>query len=72
MVQLYKDFIRRQMESSQMTLRDWALKCGTTFSMLYEHLAKDVYEELLSQFFKHQNILIWSVSIRAIFELIDR
>lgn len=72
MCKLYQDFIRRQMESKQMVIRDWALKCGTSFSMLYEQLAKDVYNELHLQFFRHQTTRIWITSISATFELIDR
>ena len=55
-----------------MAVRDWALKCGTAFSMLYEQLAKDVYNELYVQFYRHQNTRIWTTSIYATFELIDR
>lgn len=55
-----------------MVIRDWALKCGTSFSMLYEQLAKDVYNELYDQFYRHQNKQIWATSITATFELIDR
>lgn len=55
-----------------MILRDWALKCGTSFSMLYEQLAKDVYNELNVQFYRHQSQRIWTTSISALFELIDR
>lgn len=72
MCKLYQDFIRRQMESKQMVIRDWALKCGTAFSMLYEQLAKDVYTELNLQILRHQTARIWITSISAIFELIDR
>lgn len=59
------------MESKHMDSRDWALKCGTAFSMLYEQLAKDVYNELYVQFYRHQCPQIWTTSITAIFELID-
>lgn len=55
-----------------MIIRDWALKCGTSFSMLYEQLAKDVYTELYNQFYKHHSTRIWATSITATFELIDR
>lgn len=72
MCQLYKDFIRRQMESKHMSLRDWALKCGIACSMLYEQLAKDAYNRLTSQFYKHHNTCIWTTSIKGAFELIDK
>lgn len=60
------------MESKQMVIRDWALKCGTAFSKLYEQLAKDVYNELHKQFYRHQNPRIWTTCINATFELIDQ
>lgn len=40
--------------------------------MLYEPLAKDVFDELYAQFFKNHNIRIWETSITCIFELLDR
>lgn len=55
-----------------MIVRDWALKCGTAFSKLYEQLAKDVYNELHKQFYRHNNTRIWTTCINATFELIDQ
>lgn len=72
MCQLYKDFVRRQIESKHMSLRDWALKCGIACSMLYEQLAKDAYNRLTDQFYKHHNTFIWTTSIKGAFELIDK
>lgn len=69
---LYNDFIYRNMASNQIAIRDWALRCGTAFSMLYEPLAKDVFDELYAQFFKNHNIRIWETAITCIFELLDR
>lgn len=60
------------MASNQIAIRDWALKCGAAFSMLYEPLAKDVFDELYAQFFKNHNIRIWETAITCIFELLDR
>lgn len=40
--------------------------------MLYEPLAKDVFDELYAQFFKNHNIRIWETAITCIFELLDR
>ncbi|XP_036332520.1 condensin complex subunit 3 [Rhagoletis pomonella] len=71
-LKLYNDFICRHLASNQIAIRDWALKCGTACSMLYEALAKDVFEELYAQFFKNHNIRIWETSITCIFELLDR
>ncbi|XP_058983219.1 condensin complex subunit 3 isoform X2 [Musca domestica] len=69
---LYNDFIFRNIASNQIAIRDWALKCGAAFSMLYEPLAKDVFDELYAQFFKNHNIRIWETAISCIFELLDR
>lgn len=55
-----------------MFVRNWALKCGTAFSKLYEQLAKDVYNELHKQFYRHQHTRIWTTCINATFELIDQ
>lgn len=72
MCQLYKNFICRQTESSDFIVRNWALKCATTFSLLYDQLAKATYKVLNDQFFRNQNITVWTTSISAIFELIDK
>ncbi|XP_055916686.1 condensin complex subunit 3 isoform X2 [Eupeodes corollae] len=69
---LYHEFIGRHIASNQIAIRDWALKCGTAYSMLYEALAKEIYEVLYAQFFKNHNIRIWKTSITCIFELLDR
>lgn len=55
-----------------MDVRNWALKCGATFSLLYEQLAKDVFAALNKQFFDHHHIDVWTTSVGAMFELIDR
>lgn len=72
MVQLYTEFVCRQMESKHMSLRDWALRCGIACSMLYEQLAKEAYNRLTAQFYKHHNTCIWTTSIKGAFELIDK
>uniref|UniRef100_A0A1A9WQH7 Nuclear condensin complex subunit 3 C-terminal domain-containing protein n=1 Tax=Glossina brevipalpis TaxID=37001 RepID=A0A1A9WQH7_9MUSC len=69
---LYHDFIFRHIASNQISIRDWALKCAAAFSMHYEPLAKDVFSELYSQFFRNHNIRIWETAITCIFELLDR
>lgn len=69
---MLQDFIFRNIASNQIAIRDWALKCGAAFSMLYEPLAKDVFDELYAQFFKNHNIRIWETAITCIFELLDR
>ncbi|XP_037047135.1 condensin complex subunit 3-like isoform X2 [Bradysia coprophila] len=72
MCQLYTDFIRLKIESSDMDVRNWALKCGATFSLLYEQLAKDVFVALNKQFFDHHHTDVWTTSVGAMFQLIDR
>lgn len=70
--QLYKQFVRIQIESSSMDVRDWALKCGIAYSLKYEQLAKDTYDSLTNQFYKHHNTCIWNTSIKGVFELVDK
>lgn len=69
---LFKDFVRRHAESPNIIIREWALKCGSAFGILYDQLAKDVYEVLVSQFYKNQSLRLWKVSIDCSFELLDR
>ena len=69
---LYKDFVRRHLDSHDTTVRVWALKTATAYSMLYEGLSKETYLTLKSQLFRNTNIPIWEVSIGCIFELLDR
>lgn len=67
-----QSFIRRQIEVKNIAVRGWALKCGISFSLLYEQLAKDVYAALYKQFVKHPNTSIWAISVSGLIELIDR
>lgn len=53
-------------------MRGWALKCGISFSLLYDQLAKDVYAALNKQFVKHPNPSLWAIAISGLIELIDR
>ncbi len=69
---LRQDFIRLKVESSDMDVRNWALKCGATFSLLYGQLAKDVFTALNKQFFDHHHTDVWTTSVTAMFQLIDR
>lgn len=71
MCKLYKDFIRRQIETSQATVVDWALKCSITFSMLYEQMATDVFTELNAIFFKSENTNLWCTALVGMFDLIE-
>ncbi|KAL5286601.1 NCAPG family protein [Megaselia abdita] len=69
---LFKEFVRRHVESPNIIIREWALKCGSAFGILYDQLAKDIYEVLVSQFYKNQSLRLWRVSIDCIFEMLDR
>lgn len=69
---LYKDFVRRHVESSNIIIREWSLKCGSAFGILYDQLAKDIYDVLVSQFYKNQSLRLWKVSIDCSFEMLDR
>ncbi|XP_037942037.1 condensin complex subunit 3-like [Teleopsis dalmanni] len=71
-LKLYNDFIFRHIASNQIGIRDWALKCAAAFSMIYEPLAKDVFEQLFTQFFKNHNMRLWETSIKCIFELLTK
>lgn len=72
MFKLYEEFVQRHMKSPQMDIRDRALKCGISFSMLYEQLAKEVHQELYLQFVKHHQPRIWTTAVNGICELFDR
>lgn len=69
---LFKEFVRRHVESPNIIIREWALKCGSAFGILYDQLAKDIYEVLVSQFYKNQSLRLWRVSIDCTFEMLDR
>lgn len=68
---LFRDFLRMQMESQVTNVRLWALQCATAFSLLYENIAKDIYTSLCKQFHKSNNVSLWKISIRCLFELLD-
>lgn len=67
-----QDIIRVRVQSTNMELRNWALKCTATFSLLYSQLANDAYHIFSKQFFSHEFTVIWTTSIEAMFQLIDR
>jgi Nuclear condensing complex subunits, C-term domain len=69
---IYNDFIRYHLESSDCSTRVWALKTATAYSMLYESLAKEVFLVLKSQMFKSDNVMIWQHTIGCIIDLLLR
>ncbi|KAG4067432.1 hypothetical protein HA402_009669 [Bradysia odoriphaga] len=72
MYQLYENIISGRLESDNMEVRDWALKCTATFGLLCSKIAKHAYHAFCKQLFCHQVKCIWITCIRAIFQLIDR
>lgn len=68
----YNSFVRFHLESSDVAVRVWALKTATAYSLLYESLAKEVYDILKSQLFKSTNYHIWEVTIGCIVDLLLR
>lgn len=65
----YNDFIRPQIDSIQLEIRNWALKCATSFGLLYDSLAHDVFIQLAKQFSQTKNIQIWVTASQALFSL---
>ncbi|XP_034476603.1 condensin complex subunit 3-like isoform X1 [Drosophila innubila] len=68
---LYKDFICRHLASTELDIFEWAIKCGTTFSMLYEAYTKEVFHVLYDQFYTDNNLSLCETAAKCIFELID-
>lgn len=71
-LQIYNEFVRFHLESTDVTIRIWALKTATAYSLLYEPIAKEIYFILKSQVFKSAQVLIWECSIECIFDLLLR
>lgn len=70
-VDLYKKFVCIYIQSSEIGIRYFALRCATTYGLLYDTLAKEVFECLRNQFYKTASPKIWRISIECIFELLD-
>lgn len=68
---LYKDFICRHLASTELDIFEWAIKCGTTFSLLYEAYTKEVFDVLGDQFYKDNNLRLCETAAHCIFELMD-
>lgn len=62
------------MESENLIIRHWALKCGITMSRVYgaKPVIMDIYCHLYTQFELHRDKEIWETCIHAIFEMIDQ
>lgn len=60
------------MESTQCAIRNWALKCGTSFGFLYEPLAQDIFVQLTKQFSTTKSVEIWVTASEALFSLISK
>ncbi|XP_062133815.1 condensin complex subunit 3 [Drosophila sulfurigaster albostrigata] len=68
---LYKDFVCRHLASSEMNIFEWAIKCGTTFSMFYESYTKEVFDVVVDQFYKDNNLRLCETAAQCLFELMD-
>jgi len=66
-----QDFICRHLASTELDIFEWAIKCGTTFSMLYEAYTKEVFDVLYDQFYTDNNLSLCETAAKCIFELID-
>ncbi|XP_030558597.1 condensin complex subunit 3 [Drosophila novamexicana] len=68
---LYKDFICRHLASTELDIFEWAIKCGTTFSILYEAYTKEVFDVLVDEFYKNNNLRLCEISAQCVCELMD-
>lgn len=68
---LYRKFVCNYLESKEIGYRKLALRVSTTYSMLYETLASDVYRNLGKQLVCTSSIVIMKTAIQGIFELLD-
>lgn len=68
---LYKDFICRHLASAEMDIFEWAIKCGTAYSILYEAYTKEVFDAVVYQFYKDNNLRLGETSAQCILELMD-
>lgn len=59
-----------QMNAEVIPVRNWALKCAVSISMLYEQVALETFDELCSQIYHNQNTCIWMTAISGICEMI--
>ncbi|XP_049539399.1 condensin complex subunit 3-like [Anopheles darlingi] len=69
---LYKSFISRHVQSSELHTRNWALRASTAFSMLYDGLSKETFQLLYQQFLHTSSTRLWKTAIECVFELLDR
>ncbi|XP_017077993.1 condensin complex subunit 3 [Drosophila eugracilis] len=70
--QLYKDFICRYLPSAEVDIFEWAIKCGTTYSMFYEAYCKEVFEVVVVQFFNNNVVRLCETAANCMMELLDR
>lgn len=68
---LYRKFVCNYLESQEIGYRRLALRVATTYSMLYETLAIDVYRTLGKQLISTSSVVIMKTTIQGIFELLD-
>ncbi|KAH8299438.1 hypothetical protein KR044_001461, partial [Drosophila immigrans] len=68
---LYKDFVCRHLASSEVDIFEWAIKCGATFSIFYEAYTKEVFDVVVDQFYKDNNLRLCETAAQCLFELMD-
>ncbi|XP_017125626.2 condensin complex subunit 3 isoform X1 [Drosophila elegans] len=69
--QLYKDFICRYLACAEVDIFEWAIKCGTTYSMFYEAYSKEVFEVVLDQYCNNNIVRLCETAANCILELLD-
>ncbi|KAH8353986.1 hypothetical protein KR067_007681 [Drosophila pandora] len=68
---LYKDFICRYLHSTEVDIFEWAIKCGTSYSMFYEAYAKEVFEVVVEQFCNNNVVRLCETAANCILEMLD-
>ncbi|KAH8279370.1 hypothetical protein KR026_008207 [Drosophila bipectinata] len=69
--QLYKDFICRYLHSTEVDIFEWAIKCGTSYSMFYEAYAKEVFEVVVEQFCNNNVVRLCETAANCMLEMLD-
>ncbi|KAJ6635929.1 Condensin complex subunit 3, partial [Pseudolycoriella hygida] len=70
--QLYEDVIRQHVDSTDVTVKNWALKCTGTFGLFNKQIAIDSYCKFCNELLTHEIKSIWVTTIATIFQFICR
>ncbi|KAH8277757.1 hypothetical protein KR018_005347, partial [Drosophila ironensis] len=68
---LYKDFICRYLHSNELDIFEWAIKCGTSYSMLYQAYAKEVFDVVVEQFCRNNEVRLCETAATCLLEMMD-